>query len=326
MSLIRSHVRDAEIVTTPRRAYMGQYECSPEDLTAAARDADVLMGWAVIPRQALESARSLRFIGWLHAGCDELDLEALRARGIQVSNVSGANAIPVAEQAFALLLALAKRVVGNNRDLVETRWSPLWDRQGASVELAGSTLAVIGLGRVGEEVAKRAKGFDMRVLGIKRDIAHHRGNADQVHSPDRLLEVLAEADFVVVTAPLTPETYHLIGEDQLRSMRRSAYLVNVSRGNTVHEGPLAKALTEGWIAGFAADVWWDYPDAVPPSYHFALPSRSNIHRMPSVVGSGDKAANTLKVKDRMIELGAESVAAFLAGKVPPRLVDLVKGY
>lgn len=325
---IRRHVpENVDLVMTPERPYMGRYECNLDDMVGSARDIDVIMGWVPIPREVLESARNLKFIAFLHAGCDQLDFPALRSRGIKVSNVSGAMEVAVAEHAFALVLALAKRLIENHRAVVETRWQPLWEPDCASVELAGKTMAIVGLGTIGEEVAKRAKAFGMRVLGVKRDPTRHAGTADEVFSSEKLGSVLPQADFVVLTVPITSETRRLIGEGELRAMRSTAYLINVSRGGIVHEGPLARALSEDWIAGYASDVWWEYPDAMPPSYHFSVPSRYGVHRMPNVVATGDRATGgVLAVKDRMIDLGAESVGAFVRGEVPPRLIDLELEY
>ena len=109
-------------------------------------------------------------------------------------------------------------------------------------------------------------------------------------------------------------------------MKRQAFLINVCRGDVVHEGPLHRALTEGWIAGFAADVWWDYPDAMPPSYHYAVPSRTGIHKLPNVLGSPATAADLLEVRDRMIDRGLESLTAYAHGTPIPRLVDMQLGY
>jgi len=315
-----------EVVAAPTRPYLGRYEADPGDLVALARDADVLIGWVPIPTEAISGAERLRFIAWLHAGCDQLDFPLLRARGIQVSNVSGAHDVAVAEQALTLMLGLAKRVVDNHRAVVETRAHTWWEPDFASVELDGATLGIIGLGRIGEQVAVRARAFGMRVLATKRDPARHRGVADEVLAPDRLHEVLGRSDFVILALPLTPQTRHLIGEEALRAMRPHAYLINIARGDIVHEGPLARALREGWIAGYASDVWWANLDGMPPGHHFEMPSRQGVHRMPNVLASGDAAANVLAVKDRMIQLGAESVGAFLRGETPPRLVNLELGY
>ena len=95
-----------------------------------------------------------------------------------------------------------------------------------------------------------------------------------------LYDALGEADFVMLTLPLTSKTNKFFSERELRAMKETAYLINISRGALVHEEPLARALTEGWIAGFASDLWWEYPDRMPSSYHFSVPSRMGIHRMP----------------------------------------------
>lgn len=320
---IRRHIPEGvEIVMTPAHPYLGEVECDFDDMSVLARDADVIMGWMRFSHETLEGARSLKFIAWLKDGCDELDFPTLRRLRVKVSNVRGALDIALAEQVFAFVLAFAKRLLEKHRAAVEARWLRQWQPDVPSMELAGKTMAIIGLGSIGEQVAKRAKVFEMRVLGLKRDPDQHRGFADRVFPPEKLREVLSQADFAVLSTPLTSRTRRMIGEDELRSMRRSAYLVNISRSDLVQEGPLARALTEGWIAGFASDVWWHYPDAVPPGHHFAVPSRLGIHRMPNVLADGANAGNIVEYKERVIELGAESVGAFLRGQAPPRLVDL----
>ena len=327
VQLIRRHVpEDVELVMTPVRPYRRRFECDVADMMELAKDVDVIMGWAEIPGEVLECAKNLKFISWLHAGCDQLDFPTLRALGIKVSNVSGGTLkVAVAEQAFAFVLGLARRLMENHRDLAEAKWVPEWEPQYMSVGLMGKTMVIVGLGSIGEEIAKRAKAFEMRVVGVDR-VERAGSSADEVVPPEELLNALSQADFVVLAVPLTPETRHLISEDELRAMRSGAYLINMCRGDVVHEGPLARALSEGWIAGFASDVWWDYPDAMPPSYHFAVPSRLGVHRMTNVLGSGDKAFNIPRFKDGMIGMGAESVGAFVRGEVPPRLVDLDLGY
>lgn len=323
---IRHHLpNNVEIVITPARPYMGKYECDPADMLEMARDVDVMMGWAYIPPQVIESAENLKLIVYLHVGCDQLDFELLRSRGIKLCNVAGANKVAVAEQGMAFVLALAKRLIPNHQAVVEARWQPWWEEGYMSVELAGKTLAIIGLGNNGSEVAKRAKAFDMRILAVDPS-PRYPDAADAVFPPEDMLKVLAEADFVILTLPLTSKTYKSFSERELRAMKESAYLINISRGALVHEGPLARALTEGWIAGFASDLWWEYPEAMPSSYHFSVPSRLGIHRMPNVVTGGDRAANVPEVRDREIEFGAESVGAFARGQVPPRLFDLKRQY
>lgn len=323
---IRDHLSaEDQLYIPPQRPYVSRYECDPRDLIPEARDAEVLMGW-VWPPEFIEQASNLRLLVWLHTGCDQVDFDLLRRRNIQMANVSGANDVAIAEAGFGLMLGLAKQIISSHDAVVRAHWHPWWDPDYVIVELAGKTLAVIGLGRVGMQVAKRAKAFDMRVIGVKRDPTHDAEHADVVYGPGQLHDVLRESDFVVLTVPLTEETRHLIGEQELQMMKREAFLINVCRGDVVHEGPLYRALTEGWIAGFAADIWWDYPDSMPPSYHFAVPSRTGIHRLPNVVALAATSADTMGVKNRMIDLGIENLAAFLRGEPMPRQVDLRHGY
>lgn len=326
MDRIRRHVpENVELVITPRRPYMGRYECDPHDMMELAQDVDAIMGWSAIPQKLLESAKNLKFIAYLHVGCDQLDFPTLRSRGIKLSNVVGSSKVAVAEQGMAFVLALAKRLIPNHQAVVEARWQPWWEEGYESIELAGKTMVIIGLGNNGSEVAKRAKAFGMRILAVD-PAPRYPETADEVFPSENLLEVLAQADFVMLTLPLTSKTRKFFSENELRAMRSTAYLINISRGALVHEGPLARALSEGWIAGFASDLWWEYPDAMPSSYHFSVPSRLGVHRMPNVVTGGDRAANIFAVRDREIDLGAESVGAFARGETPPRLVNLELEY
>jgi len=147
-----------------------------------------------------------------------------------------------------------------------------------------------------------------------------------VHPPESLHAVLGQSDYVVLAVPLTPETHELIGEAALRAMKPQSLLINVARGRIVAERALHRALSEGWIRGYGSDLWWDYADAMPPSYHFPVPSRRGVHKLPNVLASGDAAANVLLVKDAMIDQGIENLAAFVAGRPLPRSVDTARGY
>ena len=323
---IRRHVPESvELVITPKRPYMGRYECDPGDMVEMARDVDVMMGWSYIPVKVVENAKNLKLIAYLHVGCDQLDFATLHARGIKLCNASGSSKVAVAEQGMAFVLALAKRLIPNHQAVVEARWQPWWEEGYTSIELAGKTIVIIGLGNNGAEVAKRCKAFEMRILAVDPD-PRYPETADAVYPPEEIYKVLAMGDFVMLTLPLTSKTRQFFSEKELRAMKSTAYLINISRGALVHEEPLARALTEGWIAGFASDLWWEYPYRMPSSYHFSVPSRLGVHRMPNVVTGGDRAANIFEVRDREIDLGAESIAAFVRGEVPPRLFDLEQEY
>jgi phosphoglycerate dehydrogenase-like enzyme len=330
MSDVRAALPDAVQLRHPRieEIIWSRFDCQPEALGEMLLDADALIGWTAPPRQAIARARRLKFIAWLHAGCDQLDLPLLGELGVKVANVRGANGVVVAEQALALMLGLAKRVRQNDEDLREVRWHGWWEPRQASVEIQGTIACVAGYGMVGQAIARLCMGLGMRVLAIRR--SGQRGEGDvanvTVGAPSDAKEFLSSADFIFLALPLTAETRGYINAAKLSWLKPTAFLINVGRGQLVEERALHAALTTGRLAGFASDVWWSYEDAMPPGYHFAMPSRLGIHRLPNVLGSGDAAANVLKVKDRMISLGLESLAAFLKNETIPRLVDPHLGY
>jgi phosphoglycerate dehydrogenase-like enzyme len=283
------------------------------------------MGW-VAPRAMLEVATSLELLVWLHSGMDSLDKQYLIQRNVPVANVRGSHAAYVAEQAFALMLGLAKRIVDNNA-AVHGGYRPEWWGEGTtSAPLIGSTVVIVGLGRVGREIAARAGAFGMHRIGVRAMPANTDPDVEEIVPPDMLMKVLPRADFVILAVPLTGATRGLFGEAALRAMKRTSFLINVARGHIVSEPALCRAITEQWIAGFASDVWWDYGEGMPTSYHFPVPSRTSIHQHPSVLGSGDSAANLLVVRDQMILGGCVSLAEKLVGQPITNLVKLERGY
>jgi phosphoglycerate dehydrogenase-like enzyme len=316
----------ARVVAPAERPHLSRFETSYEDVAGLAADADALMGW-VLPPGTLDAAKRLRALVWLHAGCDELDFGALKRRGVQVANVRGANAIAVAEHAMALLLGLAKKLLVKHQAVLEARWTPGWDPRYAGVLLEGKTLAIVGLGQIGSAVARRAKGFDMRVLAVRRHPA--RGgtpHVDAVYGREDLHRALSEADATVLAVPITRETVALIDDDAIAAMKPSALLINVARGNLVLERALHAALTEGRLAGYATDVWWHYEHALPATYHFPIPSRTGIQRLPNVLATGNQASHAPEIRARCLAMGTESLVAFARDEPMPRTVDLDLGY
>ena len=319
---------DTDLFAPPERPHLSRLEVTYEDVVEEIKDAEVIMGW-VVPEGIFDAAAKLKALIWLHAGCDELDYDMLKARGIQVANVRGANGISVTEHAMALLLAVAKRLIVKHQAVLDAHWEPQDSLRPeyAGILLEGKTLAVIGLGNIGTAVAKRAKAFDMRVLGLRRHPQRGGEHVDAVYGPDDLHQVLAEADFTVLAAPITKETTGFIDDAALAAMKPTACLINVARGNLVLERPLYAALTEGRLAGFATDVWWTYTNALPPTYHFPIPSRTGLQRLPNVVATGNQAASGIPgLKSQSIDKGIENLAAFVRGQPMPWSIDLDLGY
>jgi phosphoglycerate dehydrogenase-like enzyme len=319
---------DARVFAPKSRPNLSRLECSLRDLGDELADADAVMGW-VMPAGGFGRARSLKALIWLHAGCDELDFAMLRQRGVQVANVRGANAISVAEQAMALMLAVAKRIVVNHNSVLVAHWEPQ-DRlrpEHRGMMLEGKTLAVIGLGNIGTAIAKRGRAFDMRVIGIRRHPQKGGEHVDAVYGTKDLHKVLGEADFVMLATPITEETAGFINAEAIAAMKPTAVLVNVARGNLIEELPLYEALKAGRLAGFASEVWWHYTNSLPATYHYPIPSRTGLQRLPTVVAAGNRAGVASPgIIDRVIDIGIENLVAFFRGEPMPRAINLDLGY
>jgi phosphoglycerate dehydrogenase-like enzyme len=253
-----------------------------QEFTAALPDAEYLVGLGEIKMDDAfyAAARRLKLIQLLSAGYDRVDIEAARRAGVAVCNNGGANAIAVAEHAIMLMLAVSRRLVWQHSMVASGRWR---GNDVASVrlfELYGRTLGIIGLGNIGKKVARMAKGFGLAVQYF--DIARlSEDAADALGVRFRLLdEVLRTSDIVSLHVPLTPQTRHMIGAEQLRKMKSTAYLINTCRGPVVEETALFAALRDGTIAGAGLDVF----DQEPPPADNPLFGLDNVVLTPHFAG------------------------------------------
>ena len=258
-----------------------------------------------IDDEVLAAAPALKVVANVAVGYNNVDVAAARRRGVVVTNTPDVLTETTADFAWALLMAAARRVVEADRYARSGQWGVWkWDLLwGADVH--GKTLGVVGFGRIGRAVARRALGFGMRVLyhdAVRADAAVERELRATATSLETLLR---EADFVTLHTNLTPETRHLIGERTLRTMKPSAILVNASRGPVVDEAALARALREGWIAGAGLDVFED-----EPKIHPDLLSLGNVVLAPHIASaSGD-------TRVAMATLAVRNCLAVLAGNAP----------
>ncbi len=303
--LVADPLSEAGLELLKRRGIQADVKTGlPEaDLAKAIADYDALVvrSGVQVTRRVLEAGKKLRVVGRAGVGVDNIDEAAATDLGVLVMNTPLGNTLSAAEHTFALLLSLARRVPPAVASLKEGKW----DRKSfAGVELNGKTLGIIGLGRIGREVATRARAFGMRVLAfdpyINKDLAQEHGV--ELAPMDR---ILGEADFLTLHTPLTQETQKLMGETEIRAMKKGSYLLNVARGGIVDEKALADALRSGHLAGAALDVYAEEP-----------PRNRDLFALPNFVGTPHLGASTAEAQEKVAFQIADQVADYLLeGKI-----------
>jgi phosphoglycerate dehydrogenase-like enzyme len=287
---------------------------TPEDLEREIADAEVYYGFP--SADVLRQAKALRWIQAPSAGVNFLqDLPELVANDIILTNTRGAHGPSIGEHTFALLFALTRHLPKSVQAQGEHRWAR-GDIYHTSREIWGRTMGIIGYGAIGRAVAQRARGFDMNVLAID---PHPEPGAPPVHETwgmDRLPDLLAQSDVVVVSAPLTDESYHLIDAKALAGMKPDAYLIVVSRGGIVDEAALAAALKSGKLAGAGLDV-----TEVEP-----LSPDSPLWDAPNLVITPHTAGDSTEKEQRCVEILRENLQRYAQGEVLLNLVDKKRGY
>ena len=258
----------------------------------------------------LDAAPSLRVVSTFAVGYDNIDVPAATARGIAVCNTPGVLTESTADAAFSLLLAAARRIpegIDYVRNGEWRAWSPMVL---LGHDIHGATLGIIGMGRIGQAVARRARGFGMRILyhNRRRDRDAER-ELGATYAP--LDELLGEADFVTLHVALNAETRHLIGARELGLMRREAILINAARGPVVDTDALVTALRAGTIAGAALDV----TDPEP------LPTAHPLVGLPNAIVVPHTASSTIATRDKMATMAAQNLLAVLNGESPPSIVN-----
>jgi glyoxylate reductase len=258
----------------------------------------------------LDQLPTLRVVSNFAVGFDNVDVPAATAHGVLVCNTPGVLTEATADATWSLLLAAARRIPEATAYVREGKWKTWGPLLLPGREVSGATIGIAGMGRIGKEVARRARGFDMRILAF--DPVQDDAFAAEVGVEYVPLErLLAEADFVTLHVALTPETRHLIGADELRRMKPTAILVNASRGPVVDTDALVTALQEGTIFAAALDV----TDPEP------LPADHPLVWMPNCIVVPHTASATVEARDRMATLAARNLLAGLAGERPSASVN-----
>ncbi|WP_409175566.1 2-hydroxyacid dehydrogenase [Brevibacillus fortis] len=268
-------------------------------------DAVLTMLTERVDEEFLACTKRLRIVANMAVGYDNIDLEACRRHEVIVTNTPDVLTESTADLAFALLMATGRRLTEANRFLLQGEWTSWSPTLMAGQNVYGSTLGIIGMGRIGEAVARRAKGFGMRILYHNRNLKPQAEQETGARYAD-LAELLQESDYVVLLTPLTEDTRMLMGEKQFSLMKETAVFINVSRGGTVDESALYQALVDKKIWAAGLDVF-----AVEP-----VPMDNPLLQLPNVVALPHIGSATVQTRAEMARLAAANIVAVLSGREP----------
>jgi len=296
-----------------RLLHLPNYDRLPGELP----DTDIFVGYSLRAEQ-LKEAKKLKWIHSTAAGVAQLMYPELRDSGIMVTNPSGIFSVPMAEHTIGLLLALARNFPDSVRGQDRAKWAQqeIWDKPQHLTELNGKVLLVVGYGSIGREVAKRAKAFEMKLWGVTRSGEGERAHVEKIFAAAQLSEALPCADYVLICAPETAYTKHLIGAAEIAKMKRGARLINVGRGSLLDEAALVEALDSGSLGGAALDVAATEP-LLPDSPLWKAP---NLFITPHTSGVSDR------LWDRQAAILIELLERWFDGRELFNRVDFARGY
>ncbi|MDF2880400.1 MAG: dehydrogenase [Clostridiaceae bacterium] len=295
--------------------WRGKDEITRNEMLKAIIDAEGILTTSgtggIVDEEFISYAPKLKVVSNISVGYNNFNIEVMRKHNIMGTNTPGVLNNTVADTVLALMLDSSRRISELDRFVRQGKWQEEISEEYFGRDMYGATLGIIGLGRIGEEVAKRAKfGFDMDIIYYNRNRkleVEKKLNAKYTS----LQELLKSSDFIVLMTPLTNDTYHLIGAEEFKIMKKTAYFINTSRGKTVDEKALIFALQNNFIAGAGLDVF----DKEPIDIHNELLKMSNVVLTPHI-GSA-----TSKTRFEMAMLAAENMVKALLGQIPPNLVN-----
>jgi len=285
-----------------------------EEAMARAAEAEVIQAghWS---DELWKAAPKLKWVHSGGAGVERFMTPDFVASPIILTNSQGVYAVPIADHVMAFILHFSRRFGDLVRKQLAHEWEG-WEERRTSGELCEKTLGIVGLGGIGSEVAKRAKAFGMRVIATRRRPDRGGDFADEVRGPDQLAWLLRESDYVALCSALTQETRHLIGADEFRLMRPTAYITNIGRGELIDEQALIAALREGVIAGAGLDVFGQEP----------LPPDSPLWDMPNVMITPHDAGSSPQSHERFMAIFLENLRRYVAGEPLLNVVSKRAGY
>ncbi len=286
---------------------------SREELIEKIKDKDGILCLLTdkIDAEVMDAAPNLKVVSTYSVGFDHIDIEAATKRGIYVTHTPGVLTDAVAEFTVGLILAITRRILEADHIIRNGEWNKPWNPYFLTgPELKGKTIGIVGLGRIGRATVAKLKGFEVNF--VYYDVYRNEAAEKQLGVKYVDLEtLLKESDIVSLHVPLTKDTYHLIGEKELKMMKPTAYLINTARGPVIDTEALIKALKEGWIAGAALDVFEQEP----------LPTGHELTKLDNVILTPHIASATIEARQRMAELSATNLVSVLKGEMPPALVN-----
>ncbi|MBS7653960.1 MAG: C-terminal binding protein [Candidatus Bathyarchaeia archaeon] len=303
-----SHEVEEEVLSSIG-ADLIKFQCRTEDdVIQCCSDVDGLLNqYAPITRRVIEVLQKAKIIVRYGVGVDNIDVDAATEKGIFVANVIY-DVTDVADHALSLILSLARKIVWADRNVKENKWD--WKAVQPISRLKDKTVGIIGFGRIGRKVAQRLRGFEVKIVAYDPYVL---GEAFREYGVEKVdfETLIKESDIITIHIPLTNETRHMIGWKELRSMKREAILINVSRGGIIDEKALCKALEERWIAGAGLDVL----EEEPPAKDNPLLRLDNVVITPHMAWYSNRSLYEIRRK------AAEEVARALSGQIPVNLVN-----
>lgn len=282
----------------------------PGNMKDAIVDADIVLGGRFNAELFLQ-AKKLKWIQTSSAGVERFLFPELVESKVILTDASGVHAKPIAEQVIGFMLSFTRKLNIFLRLQLQKKWGRM-----TGDELSGKVLGVIGLGSVGSEIARKAKVFDMTVIATKKTLTAKPTYVDELLPSTELESLLKRSDFLILSTPLTPETYHMIDEKKLKIMKKGAILINIGRGKLIDENALIKALKEHWIAGAGLDVFETEP----------LPVDSELWNLENVIITPHTAGSTPHYSERVCQLFMENLKRFREGSPLINVVDKKAGY
>jgi len=299
-------------------------DTSLDSILEKGKDADIVASNRV-PSQLIESSSRLRMIQTFTAGVENIDFSAIQKKEHLIVCNTHINAAEVAEYAITLLFTVAKNIIPNDRELRKGDWKYAFGGPSPNVEIRKKTCLIIGLGNIGSEIAKRLKSFDITIHAVNRSgTSKHAELVEKLVKIDDMKHLVKDADFIILSLPLTSESKGLVNEQFISLMKPSSIIVNVSRGTIIEEEALFNALRENKIRGAGLDVWWRYPKKWGSTGE--PPTDMPFQDLENLVVSPHRAGYSENTEREYFQFTGENILRFIKGATPHNIIDPNRGY